>query len=123
MLISFVLVAEGMVAGQPLLQRLQTVCVSVGSWVVDIQVDVLAIGGTFLLDGSSDQGLDVGDVGSQSDQGDDDAVTLLGAVLEEDVGGEFVDGQLDVKACFVCLKGKKESETREDDEKERHASK
>jgi hypothetical protein len=81
MLISIVLVAEWTVARQPLLQRLQTVFFSVVSGVVDVHVDILAIGGTFLLDGSSDQGLDVGDVGAQSDQRDDDAVTFLGAVL------------------------------------------
>jgi hypothetical protein len=104
MLISFVLVTEGMIASQPLLQGFQTLLVSVGTRAIDVHVDVLAFGGALFLDGCGDQGLYIGNVRAQSDQGDDDAVTILGAVLEEDMGREFVDGQLDVKACFVCLK-------------------
>jgi hypothetical protein len=92
MLVSFVLVAEGMVAGQPLLQGIETLLVSVGTWAIDIDVDVLTLAGALFLDGRGDQGLDIGDVRAQSDQGDDDAVTILGAVLEEDVGRELVDG-------------------------------
>lgn len=102
MFVSSVFVAERMIADQPFLQRFQTILVSARTSTI-IHIHLVWVSRAFFLNGRGDQRLHICDVGPQSHQRDDDAVTLLGGVLEEDVGRELVDGQFNVKPSFIGL--------------------